>query len=108
MSKLDRMGPLPPLVIGQGRRNVIPPVAPAAQTQEPTKPAEPQKAAVKPTKKPASEIVSSLKFATKREEKGQESFYLVQDTVSKLEAAAKASGAPSRSAWLQALLEKVL
>ena len=109
---IDRMGTLPPLEIGQGRKNVITPAAvPAAAKVEdktPAKLAQPKTAAVKVVKKPASEVVSSLVFAPKREEKGQESFYLRQTTVDKLEAAAKESGAPSRSAWMEALLEQVL
>ena len=70
--------------------------------------AAPKTEAVTVNKKPASEVVSGLVFAPKRKEKGQESFYLRQDIVDKLEAAAKTSGAPSRSAWLEALLEQVL
>jgi len=69
---------------------------------------QPNTEAVTANKKTASEVVSSLVFAPKREEKGQESFYLRQATVDKLEAAAAKSGAPSRSAWLEALLERVL
>jgi len=111
MSK-DRLGTLPPLKIGQGRKNVITPVAvPAAAKVEdktPAKPAQPKTAAVKATKKPASEVVNSLVFTPKSKNGRQVNLYLREHIAAKVDAVVEASGAPSRSAWMEALLEQVL
>jgi len=103
MSMASKTGELPRLEIGQGRRNVIsqPPASPKPAAAM----ASPKRAAVK--KEPAG-VAKSLVFAPKRKNGAQASFYLRKDTIAKLEAAVEDSGAPSRSVWLETLLDRVL
>jgi hypothetical protein len=108
MSKLDRMGTLPPLEIGQGRRTQPAPKPANQSAEKQVAPAQKEAAPAKPTKKPASEVVSSLKFAPKGKDGSQASFYLRKDILAKIEVAVKDSGAPSRSVWLETLLDQVL
>jgi hypothetical protein len=105
MTKFDKMGTLPDIEIGQGRRNVYMPapveVKPALQATQAV-----EKPAIKPPATEAAGVVDNLVFEKKQTGRSI-NLYMRQETIDKLAAAASEKGVSS-SKLLETLLNQVL
>jgi hypothetical protein len=110
MEKFNKMGKLPDIQIGQGRKNVFTPMPqtePPTPKKTPVQPSSmPQKSASPPPADKPADVVNGLVFEQKERGRGI-NYYLRQSTIDKLEQAASARDVKP-SNLLEALINQVL